>query len=318
MTLRTSADRPHKLIAGRSLIIGEAGTGTGKLVPPPPPGRGSRPALEGARERAGARVTEVSRDVVEHYVRSRQQVARERVAIVGEPLRKRKILTLPNVVLVVDDDPSTLKSVERLLRVRGFNAELLESGEELLSRANLQAALCLLLDVHLPGLTGTQVGERVAGSEAALPVIFMTANDCDAVRKAALNAGCVAYLSKPFSSQMLASAVDARRGAAPRALTGRDARRRIESERRRYSQACASICRQTRSHGSIPRLFAVRSVAPHVLERMRRVSGKAAISGDSVHKSCSRRTRSVASRNAAPAPSSSIDRRLGSLRRASK
>lgn len=112
-------------------------------------------------------------------------------------------------MLVVDDDPSTLKSVERLLRVRGFDTELFESGEEFLARADPHAALCLLLDMHLPGLSGMQVRQRITGSEASLPVIFMTANDSDAVRKAAMEAGCVAYLSKPFSSQMLASAIDA-------------------------------------------------------------------------------------------------------------
>jgi FixJ family two-component response regulator len=120
-----------------------------------------------------------------------------------------KILTTRNIVLVVDDDPSTLKSVERLLRILGFDAELFESGEELLARADLHAALCLLLDMHLPGLSGMQVRQRITGSAASLPVIFMTANDSDVVRKVALEAGCVAYLSKPFSSQKLASAVNA-------------------------------------------------------------------------------------------------------------
>jgi len=114
-----------------------------------------------------------------------------------------------NIVLVVDDDPSTLRSVERLLRVQGFDAELFESGEELLARADLHAALCLLLDMHLPGLSGLEVRQRVAGSEASLPVIFMTANDSDTMRSAAVEAGCVAYLSKPFSSRLLADAIDA-------------------------------------------------------------------------------------------------------------
>lgn len=112
-------------------------------------------------------------------------------------------------MLVVDDDPSTLRSVERLLRVQGFLAELFESGEELLARADLHAALCLLLDMHLPGLSGLEVRQRVAGSEASLPVIFMTANDSDTMRSAAVEAGCVAYLSKPFSSRLLADAIDA-------------------------------------------------------------------------------------------------------------
>lgn len=118
-------------------------------------------------------------------------------------------MTTESSVLVVDDDPSILKAVERVLRVSGFDAQLFESGDELLARADLRAALCLLLDMHLPGLSGVHVRQRVAASEASLPVIFMTADDCDATRKAARQAGCVAYLAKPFTSQTLTDAVAA-------------------------------------------------------------------------------------------------------------
>lgn len=111
-------------------------------------------------------------------------------------------------MLVVDDDPSTRRSVQRLLRLRGFATESFDSGEQLLAGADLHAAVCLVLDIHLPGMSGIQVRRRIARFEASLPVIFMTANDSDVTRKAAMEAGCVAYLSKPFSSQTLASAID--------------------------------------------------------------------------------------------------------------
>jgi FixJ family two-component response regulator len=95
-------------------------------------------------------------------------------------------------VLVVDDDPSTQRSVERLLRLRGLDCEAFESGEALLERGDVRAAVCVLLDIHLPGISGVQVCRRLAFSEASPPVIFMTAN-----------------LSKPFSSQTLSDAIDA-------------------------------------------------------------------------------------------------------------
>ena len=104
----------------------------------------------------------------------------------------------------------------RLMRLRGLTAAVFESGEDCLARADLHAAMCALLDIHLPGISGIELRRRLAASEASLPVIFMTANDSDAARRSAMAAGCVAYLSKPFSSQMLAGAIDAALAQRPR------------------------------------------------------------------------------------------------------
>lgn len=119
-------------------------------------------------------------------------------------------------VLVVDDDPSTRQAVTRLLRLRGLDADAFGSGEDLLAHADVHDALCAVLDIHLPGISGIELRRRLAAAEASLPVIFMTANDSDATRRCALAAGCVAYLSKPFSSQMLAGALDAALAQRPR------------------------------------------------------------------------------------------------------
>ena len=119
-------------------------------------------------------------------------------------------------VLVVDDDSSTRHAVGRLLRLRGLDAELFESGEDLLAQADVHDAVCAVLDIHLPGISGIELRRRLALAEASLPVIFMTANDSEAIRRSARAAGCVAYLSKPFSSQMLAGALDAALAQNPR------------------------------------------------------------------------------------------------------
>jgi FixJ family two-component response regulator len=76
----------------------------------------------------------------------------------------------------------------------------------------VQTAACLLLDIHLGGISGIELQRRLAALGSKCPVIFMTANDDAATRKAAAGAGCVAYLPKPFAPEVLLDAI--RRAAA--------------------------------------------------------------------------------------------------------
>jgi len=110
-------------------------------------------------------------------------------------------------VLVVDDDPSVLRGLERLLRANGFNAELFDSAEAFLLHANVHEALCLVLDINLTGKSGIELRRELAAAGSLLPVIFMTANDSAATSQAARDAGCVAYLAKPFPAAMLMEAI---------------------------------------------------------------------------------------------------------------
>ena len=64
-------------------------------------------------------------------------------------------------------------------------------------------ATCLLLDIHLGGISGIGLQRRLAASGSKWPVIFMTANDDEATYKKAMDAGCIAYLRKPFTGQVL-------------------------------------------------------------------------------------------------------------------
>ena len=70
-------------------------------------------------------------------------------------------MTTRRLVLVVDDDPSILGAVERLLKVRGFDTEVFNTVESFLDRGNLCDATCLVLDIHLNGMSGIRIAASI-------------------------------------------------------------------------------------------------------------------------------------------------------------
>ena len=111
------------------------------------------------------------------------------------------------VVIVVDDDAGFLKGVARLLAYNGIETRTFASAEALIESGSAPTATCLLLDIRLGGISGIELQHRLATSGSKCPVIFMTANDDEATRNAAVDAGCIAYLRKPFASQVLLDAI---------------------------------------------------------------------------------------------------------------
>ncbi len=114
------------------------------------------------------------------------------------------------VVFVVDDDASFRKSIAVLLGKYGFSTELYASAEAFLSKSQLTRSSegCIVLDVQLGAMSGFQLGKWLASGGYTLPVIFITGNDSEVARSEALQQGCVAYLTKPFSAQAIVDAVD--------------------------------------------------------------------------------------------------------------
>ena len=110
-------------------------------------------------------------------------------------------------VAVVDDDPSLLKAAADLLDARGFSASLFTSAEEFLDSGETEQIDCLLLDIHLGGMSGIELRQQLNASRPALPVIFMTALDDEAIRGQALRVGCIACLRKPFTARELMDAI---------------------------------------------------------------------------------------------------------------
>jgi FixJ family two-component response regulator len=108
-----------------------------------------------------------------------------------------------NRVFVVDDDASMLKSVARLLRQLGYASLLFPSAEAFANHGDFDSAVCVLLDINLGDVSGIELRHRLEAANNPVPVIYMTGNDSPAVRTAAHQSGCLAYLTKPFSAKSL-------------------------------------------------------------------------------------------------------------------
>ena len=139
---------------------------------------------------------------------------------VAPPIHLEKTQRLANlnkrkVVLVIDDDPAMLKGVQRLLNVHGFDAVLFDSVEAFQEYARFDQACCIVLDINLNGQSGIGLRRRLTASGIVIPVIFITGNDSDANRAAALDAGCIAYLTKPFLAKSLIDPIEQAVNSAP-------------------------------------------------------------------------------------------------------
>ena len=108
-----------------------------------------------------------------------------------------------NLVLVVDDDAMMLRSVARLLRQLGYESLLFPSAEAFANHSDFDGVICVLLDVDLGGVSGIELRHRLKEANISVPVIYITGNDSSAVRTAAQQSGCLAYLTKPFSAKSL-------------------------------------------------------------------------------------------------------------------
>lgn len=122
--------------------------------------------------------------------------------------QKAPVLRTRKLILVVDDDPSMLKVIDRMLKLHDFDAELFNSVEEFEMRANLQEATCLILDINLKAESGIDLRRRIAMSGISIPAVFITGNDNAKVRKAAKDADCSAFLVKPFPVKSLMDAIE--------------------------------------------------------------------------------------------------------------
>jgi FixJ family two-component response regulator len=111
-------------------------------------------------------------------------------------------------IAIVDDNPSLLQGLSRLLSAHGFRVRTFASAELFLEDIAKCEADCLLLDIHLAGISGIDLQRQLTSSGTDLPVIFMTGIDNAATRQEAFDAGCVAYLKKPFLAKLLIDAIN--------------------------------------------------------------------------------------------------------------
>jgi FixJ family two-component response regulator len=117
-------------------------------------------------------------------------------------LSKRKL------VIVVDDDPGILRGLRRLLRQYGYESALFSSADALQKDGNFDQAVCVVLDINLSDESGIEVRYRLKAAGVSLPVIYITGRDNPATRMAAMESGCIAYLTKPFAAQSLIEPIE--------------------------------------------------------------------------------------------------------------
>lgn len=112
------------------------------------------------------------------------------------------------VVCVVDDESSIRVSLSNLLRSAGLKVRTFSSAQEFLSSPPVEPLGCLVLDVHLPGISGLDLQRELGSGDARIPIIFITGHDDIPTSMRAMKAGAIEFLTKPFGDEDLLSAID--------------------------------------------------------------------------------------------------------------
>ena len=106
-------------------------------------------------------------------------------------------------ISIIDDDCMVREAIADLVQSLGYEARTFESAEDFLGSGRLSETSCLITDVHMPGLDGLELQSRLVAQGRHTPVIFVTAFPEERLRKRAINAGAVGFLSKPFTEDTL-------------------------------------------------------------------------------------------------------------------
>ena len=114
-----------------------------------------------------------------------------------------------SLLSVVDDDEMLRESLPELLREFGFAARAFSSGQEFLSSNYVDETSCLILDVAMPEMSGLDLQQELKRRGQAIPIIFISGQKDEDIRKQAFRQGAVKFLYKPFSDSDLLEAVNA-------------------------------------------------------------------------------------------------------------
>jgi CheY-like chemotaxis protein len=108
-------------------------------------------------------------------------------------------------ICVLDDEPQFCKALARLLKSHGFEVVTFARGAEFLEACAARLPDCLLLDLHMPGLNGFEVLERIAARH--VPVLVITGHDQPGNAERVRALGALAYFLKPVNESQLLAAI---------------------------------------------------------------------------------------------------------------
>ena len=111
------------------------------------------------------------------------------------------------LITVIDDDADVREALTGLMKSRGYPVSGFASAAEFLAQPNVRATSCLIADVHMPGMTGFELHNRLLEVGHDIPTIFITAFPDDSDRVRALSDGVIGYLAKPCKACTLLASV---------------------------------------------------------------------------------------------------------------
>jgi len=110
-------------------------------------------------------------------------------------------------IATIDDEAPVRVALARLLRLAAYEVTSFDSGEAFLASLAVSCPDCVIVDIHMPGMNGFEVANRLRAANIDLPVVLITASDDAALDAAARAAGAVQLLRKPFPGDQLLAAV---------------------------------------------------------------------------------------------------------------
>ncbi len=122
---------------------------------------------------------------------------------------KHNRFSTPRRVAIVDDDPSMLKALKRLLKTGSFTVRTYDSALNFLASLVEETPDCLILDVQMPHMTGRELQQNLVCRGLVIPTIFISTRGDAATRARCEAAGAVAFLAKPVSDEALFAAIEA-------------------------------------------------------------------------------------------------------------
>ena len=111
-------------------------------------------------------------------------------------------------IAIVDDDEAVREAMESLVLSLGHSVSTFGSAEEFLNSEQISRTSCLITDLHMPGLSGLDLQDRLIATGHRFPIIFITGYPDEEVRAQAMKAGAIAFLSKPFNADHLIGYLD--------------------------------------------------------------------------------------------------------------
>jgi FixJ family two-component response regulator len=107
------------------------------------------------------------------------------------------------IIAIIDDDEIAREATLNLVQSLGYQTSTFASAEEFFQSERIHDVACIISDLHMPGLSGIDLQDRLIAHDYRIPIIFITGHPDDGARARAMKAGAVGFMSKPYNVELL-------------------------------------------------------------------------------------------------------------------